>query len=298
MSTETLPESSHHSHDGHAAHGKHAPKSHVSPLVKRRIFTGVAIAIGIFCVWFLYDYWAHEETDNAYVTGHMHYVAPRISGVVNKVLVEDNQFVHAGDVLVEIDPNDQKTLFDEAKANADKAQLDFDRNKELFAINAVSKQDYEHAQSGLEVAQSRFETARLQLSYATVKAPSDGVVGRKNVEVGNRVQPGQTLLVVVEPKVWVIANYKETQLHGMKIGSKVHMTIDAIPGKDFIGTIDSFSPASGNQFALLPADNATGNFTKIAQRLPVKITFDPDSLKGYEDRVRPGLSVVTKIRIH
>lgn len=298
MSTETLAESTSHPHDGHAPHGKHAPKHRVSPVVKRRIFTGIAIAIGIFCIWFLYDYWAHEETDNAYVTGHMHYVAPRISGVVEQVLVEDNQFVRAGDVLVRIDPRDQQALFDEAKANADKAQQDFDRNKELFAINAVSKQDFEHAQSNLGVAQSRLETARLQLSYATIVAPSDGTVGRKNVEVGNRVQPGQTLMVVVEPKVWIIANFKETQLHGMKIGSKVHLTIDAIPGEDFTGTIDSFSPASGNQFALLPADNATGNFTKIAQRLPVKIVFDAESLKRFEDRVRPGLSVVVKIRIH
>ncbi len=108
------------------------------------------------------------------------------------------------------------------------------------------------------------------------------------MEVGNRVSTGQSLLVVAEPEVWVVANFKETQLAKMKAGQAVALEVDAIPGRTFRGTVDSVSPASGNQFALLPADNATGNFTKIVQRVPVKIVFDPASTKGYEDRIRVG----------
>lgn len=286
------------SHPHHAAAHKAPSKFRIPPQYKRRVFGAVATLIGLYCVWFLYDYWAHEETDNAYVNGHLHYISPRVSGVVEQTLVNDNQLVNAGDVLVKLDPRDLKADFDEAQANVEKARLDFERNEELFEIKAVSKQELEHAKAALDVAQSHLDTATLQLSYTTLISPATGRIGRKNVEVGNRVQPGQTLLVIVDPEVWVVANYKETQLAGMKIGSKVSMTIDAIPGKKFTGTIESFSPASGNQFALLPADNSTGNFTKIAQRVPVKILFDADSLKGYEDQVRPGLSVTAKIGVH
>lgn len=307
MSTE--PTSSSHKPEAHGApsspgHTHHHPapekksRFHLKPEHKRRVFMGVAIVIGLYCTWFLADYWMHEETDDAYVTGHMHYVSSRVAGVVQEVRVDDNQLVKEGDVLVKLDPNDLQAEYDEAKANTEKARLDFERNKELFDIKAVAKQELEHAENAYNVAKARLDTATLQLGYTTVIAPAAGRVGRKNVETGNRIQPGQTLMVIVNPEIWVVANYKETQLPGMKIGSKVHMTIDAIPGHDFIGTIDSFSPASGNQFALLPADNSTGNFTKIAQRVPVKIVFDPDSIRGYENRIRPGLSVVTKIRVH
>jgi len=294
---EPLPKSTPASHPHHAA-AKPKSKFSIPPEYKRRIFAGVATLIGLYCIWFLYDYWSHEETDNAYVNGHLHYVSARVSGVVQEVHVTDNQLVKEGEPLVKLDPKDLKADFDEAQANAEKARLDFERNQELFEIKAVSKQELEHAQSAYDVAKARLETATLQLSYTSIVAPTSGRIGRKNVEVGNRIQPGQTLIVVVDPEIWVVANFKETQLAGMKVGSKVSMTIDAIPGKTFTGTIESFSPASGNQFALLPADNSTGNFTKIAQRLPVKIVFDADSTRGFEDQIRPGLSVVTKIRVH
>lgn len=285
---------------GHLPHEKHKPKSRfaIPPQYKRRVFAGIAILVGIYCAWFLVDYWMHEETDDAYVSGHLHYVSSRVPGVVQEVLVNDNQLVKEGDVLVKLDPNDLKAEFDEAQANAEKASLDYNRDKDLVSINAVSKQELEHAKNALDVAQARLDTARLQLSYTTLVAPAQGRIGRKNVEVGNHIQPGQSLLVVVDPEVWVVANYKETQLPGMVVGKEVELNIDAIPEKTFKGKIDSFSPASGNQFALLPADNSTGNFTKIAQRVPVKIVFDPESIKDYRDRISPGMSVIAKVRVH
>ncbi len=306
MSTENstektqLPHAVAESHLPHTEKHKQKPKSRFSipPQYKRRVFGTIATLIGLYCLWFLYDYWAHEETDNAYVSGHLHYVSSRVSGVIESVHVDDNQLVKTGDVLVKLDPRDLQAELDEAQANFDRMQLDYDRDKELLEINAVAKQELEHAKASLDIARARLDTAKLQLSYTTIVAPADGRIGRKNAEAGNRIQPGQALMAVVEADVWVVANYKETQLDGIKEGSIASMTVDSIPGKTFLGKVQSFSPASCNQFAWLPADNSTGNFTKIAQRVPVKILFDADSIKGYEDQIRPGLSVVTKIRVH
>jgi membrane fusion protein (multidrug efflux system) len=126
-------------------------------------------------------------------------------------------------------------------------------------------------------------------------APVAGRIGKRSVEVGARVQPGQQLAAIVEDKVWVVANFKETQLAGLKPGQKVNLNVDALPGQELVGRVDSFSPASGNQFALLPADNATGNFTKIVQRVPVKVTLSPQDLKRLNGRLVPGMSVIAEV---
>jgi membrane fusion protein, multidrug efflux system len=112
------------------------------------------------------------------------------------------------------------------------------------------------------------------------------------VEAGQRLQPGQPLLAIVEDDLWVVANYKETQLTRMKPGQQVEVTIDSFPERTFRGHVDSMSPGTGAQFALLPPDNATGNFTKIVQRVPVKILFDRESTRGYERFIVPGMSVI------
>ena len=161
----------------------------------------------------------------------------------------------------------------------------------------VSQEDIDNAQSKVDVDLAQYELAELQIQYCTLKAPSDGYVGRKNVEVGNRISAGQTLLVVVEPDVWVVGNFKETQLAKMKPHQPVKISIDSIPDKVFEGEVDSFSPATGNEFALLPADNSTGNFTKIVQRVPVKVKFNRDSIHGYEERIRAGESAVVKVAL-
>jgi len=112
------------------------------------------------------------------------------------------------------------------------------------------------------------------------------------------VQPGEPLVTIVSDDPWVVANFKETQLQKMQIGQKVDIKIDALPEHKFEGSILSFSPASGSSFAVLPSDNATGNFTKIVQRLPVKIVFDPRSIRGYEDRLAPGLSAMASVDLN
>jgi len=159
----------------------------------------------------------------------------------------------------------------------------------------VNRAQYDAALAAIAQAEASLKDAQLQLSYTNIVAPSSGRIGRKTVEVGQRVQPGSPLMAVVESDYWVTANFKETQLKDIKPGQEVEIKLDAFPNHPFVGRVDSISPASGAQFALLPPDNATGNFTKVVQRIPVKVVFDPQSIQGYESRVTPGMSAVVSV---
>jgi membrane fusion protein (multidrug efflux system) len=159
----------------------------------------------------------------------------------------------------------------------------------------VNRAKYNAAKSAIAQAEASLKDAQLQLSYSNIFAPSSGRVGRKTVEVGQRVQPGSPLMAIVEGDYWVVANFKETQMKNIQPGETVEVKLDAFGDHTFRGRVDSISPASGSQFALLPPDNATGNFTKVVQRIPVKITFDPQSIQGYEARINPGMSAVVSV---
>lgn len=161
----------------------------------------------------------------------------------------------------------------------------------------VVRSQYESARSAIAVAEDAVRQARLNVSYTKIVAPLGGRVGRKTVEVGQRVQIGEPLMALVSSDVWVVANYKETQLERMRRGQPVNIHVDAFPNHDFKGCVESFSPASGSQFALLPPENATGNFTKIVQRVPVKIRIEAESLRGFEDLLLPGISTVTEVQV-
>lgn len=161
----------------------------------------------------------------------------------------------------------------------------------------VNRSEYGAAQAAITQAQANLAEAQLQLSYTNITAPSTGRVGRKTVEVGERVQTGQPLMAVVGNDVWVVANFKETQVDRMRAGEPVEVELDAFPGRTFTGKVNSLSPASGSEFALLPPDNATGNFTKVVQRIPVKITLDPESIRGYETQITPGMSATVTVAV-
>ena len=218
-----------------------------------------------------------------------------------------------------------KAKIDQAQAQDAKAANDFTRTQELTKTKVVSKQEFDSAKaahdtakatvmsseasaaamnSGLLLAEAQrqnsktaLENAKLQLSYNTITAPVSGRTSKRSTELGAYVQPGQALIAIVDPNVWIEANFKETQLAKMRAGQPAEITIDAVPGQIFTGKVESFSPASGAQFAMLPADNATGNFTKVVQRVPVKIHLDPESIRGFEDRLRPGLSAVVSVKV-
>ena len=150
------------------------------------------------------------------------------------------------------------------------------------------------ARALLQQAQADVDAARLQLSYTTLRAPVAGVIARKHLEVGQVVQVGRPVLAVVPlPHVWVEANFKETQLRHMRAGQHVTLYVDAYPDQAFTGTVESLSPGTGSVFSLLPPENATGNFVKVVQRLPVKIRLDP--LAAVSFVLRPGMSVVATV---
>jgi membrane fusion protein, multidrug efflux system len=292
-----------------------------------------------------------RSTDDAYVTGHLHTISARVNGTVEAVLIDDNEYVRAGQVLVRLDRRDfdvqvalERSRIAESKADQDRAsaqikqaeaslaaanadakksELDYSRARELTSESprGISQQEFDAADAArssayarvreataqIEAAQSALLAARaqesqgnanlhnasLQLEYTNVIAPTDGYVGKKTVETGQRIVPGEALLTVVEPDVWVVANFRETQLRHVNVGDPVDLRIDAVPDVVFRGHVDSFAPATGSQFALLPPDNATGNFTKVVQRVPVKIRFNGLGYLRY--RVAPGLSVTATL---
>jgi membrane fusion protein (multidrug efflux system) len=355
-----------------AANASAPPAAPVAPLngtpQRVRIIVGLillcALTIGARVWWRSHFY---EETDNAYLAGHVSTVAPRIAGVVTKVLVADNQLVRAGDILVELDPADQdvrvqqikaqlaqieaqieqtsaqiaqtnaelksvKAQVKHAEAQLTRAQADAERYASLHTsdMKAVSKAELDAAiaardsavadlhsqenqvnaslakvsvsqasrqalEANRDVLQAQLKEAQLQQGYSRVYAPVSGRIGRKNVEIGTRVQAGQQLLAIVQDGIWVTANYKETQLPGIYPGQQASIRVDALPGQTLNGHVESFSPASGGQFSLLPPDNATGNFTKIVQRIPVKIVIDNEDYKKNAGRLAPGMSAIVEI---
>ncbi len=379
----------------------------------------IALVIGIFVLvvvgFFVYRYMAsYEGTDDAQVDGHVNSVSARVSGHVIKLNVEDNQYVQAGTVLVEIDPADYQVAYErakadfedaqaaavaagvtvpitsvntssqvsaseadvnssragilvakqqfeaakaqlqEAEANNVKAQNDLGRYKQLVDKQEISQQQYDQAiaaskasaasveaaratadaaqqqviqaQGKLVQAQSNWRTAntapkqmqitrakatsalaeaqrkkadldqaQLNLQYTKIVAPVNGIVSNRTVEVGQNVAPGQELMKVINlDDVWITANFKETQLREMKAGQRVTVEVDA-NGVKYNGKVDSIAGASGARFSLLPPENATGNYVKVVQRIPVKIVLDPGSNKDH--RLVPGMSVTPKVWI-
>src|SRR5438105_1047388 len=279
---------------------------------------------------------SHVSTDNAQVDGHIVPILPKVGGYVLDVRTDENRPAKAGDTLVVLDDRDYKARLAQAEAdlavalagvsnrvrvgqaNAEKAHADLERIKPLAEKDIVPKQALDAAdaasraadaalaaaQAALLGADARVGAARaardqaaLNLSYTRITAPAEGVVSKKSVEVGQLVQPGQPLMSLVPlGDVWVTANLKETQTADVSPGDPADFTVDAYPGRHFSGHVESLSPATGAKFSLLPPDNATGNFTKVVQRIPVRIRLDTPQTAAHP--LRPGMSVVATIKTH
>jgi membrane fusion protein, multidrug efflux system len=372
----------------------------------------VLVIVGFFVWRYLASY---ESTDDAQIDGHVNSISARVSGHVIKLNIQDNQYVEAGAVLVEIDPTDYRVAveraqadyndaraaadaasvdvpitsvnttsqlssadadvanaqagikaarqqFEAAKANLQqaqandvKAQNDLVRYKQLVDKQEISQQQYDQAVAAarasaatvdaaranadaaqsqvvqaesklvqaqatqhtagtapkqMAIIRSRAESAQaaalrkkadldqalLNLQYTKIVAPVTGIVSDRTVEVGQNVQPGQELLKLIPLEdIWVTANFKETQLREMKAGQKADIYVDAT-GKTYKGHVDSIAGASGARFSLLPPENATGNYVKVVQRIPVKIVFEPGATKAHA--LRPGMSVEPKVWVH
>jgi membrane fusion protein (multidrug efflux system) len=247
------------------------------------------------------------STDDAFIEGHVVPVSPKVAGHVLRVAVSDNQEVRKGDLLAELDARDYENSRDDARAAVDGAEaaarrtrLDAERYAALAERHEASRQTLDHAladaqgaRAALEAARARLRQAELNLSYTRITAPQDGRVTRKSVEEGAFVAAGQPILAVVPKEVWVVANFKETQLRGMRPGQRAEISVDAYPGT-LRGRVDSVQAGTGARFSVLPAENATGNFVKVVQRLPVKIVLDEAA--GAGRLLAPGMSVEAEVK--
>jgi membrane fusion protein (multidrug efflux system) len=279
----------------------------------RKKYWGLIVAVtfvtGLLLGFWLWYMFSHETTDDAFIEGDVTIISPKVPGHIEKVYINDNQAVKAQAPLCDIDDRDYqislnlaKAELDAAKAEAQQAGQDVERYQKLLTGKDISQQQYDKAflrwntdKAQVEAAQARYAQAGLNLSYTKILAPADGVVSRKSVEPGMFVEQGQALLAVVLPQRWVIANLKETQMTHIHPGLKVDIRVDSYPGVVFHGHIDSIQQGTGARFSLLPAENATGNYIKVVQRVPVKIVFD-----GPLDPQKPlelGMSVVPTIEI-
>jgi len=322
----------------------------------------------------------HISTDDAYVTGRIHSIAPKVSGTVKAVYVNDNQLVKKGDPILEIDSRDYDVRVGDARAAAEseeskRAELsvrvevaekqlaeirtkidaaraglslqeatlkqagqDLARAQKLYEKGIFAEATLEKTTTAYNVAMAQVAAAREQVNqalasletqklsieqsktalksqeyvveqkrqvlasavlmqgYTKICAPSDGYITKKNVEVGNQVVAGQPLMAVVPLNdVWIVANYKETQLTNVRPGQKVKIKVDMYPGKVFSGTVDSIMAGTGSVFSLFPPENATGTYVKVVQRIPLKIVLEKGS--DPEHVLRVGMSVRPTIAI-
>ncbi|AOI67428.1 HlyD family secretion protein [Burkholderia territorii] len=321
------------------------------PGKKSLIILGAVLLVLLIAglVWWLMTR-DQESTDDAYTDGNAVAVAPHVSGYVTRLAVDDNTFVHRGDVLVEIDPRDYRAQVDAARAQLGLAQAQLDAARVQLDIarvqypaqyrqaraqiesaeaayrqalaaqerqravdaratsqQAIDAADAQRASADANVAmaqaqartaslvpqqirqaetaveerrqqvlqaRAQLDTANLNLSYCELRASSDGWVTRRNVQLGSYLQAGASIFSIVTPRVWITANFKESQLERMRIGDRVDVSVDAYPDLDLHGHVDSIQLGSGARFSAFPPENATGNFVKIVQRVPVKIVLD------------------------
>lgn len=311
-----------------------------------------ACAIGGLTVYIVGH--GHESTDDAQIEGRIVTISSRVSGQVLKVLVADNQIVHAGDPLVELDSTELQARLAAARADLSAAEaaltssqsdvaasrsklrlaeLDLQRIQKLHQDGVVSQSEvdtrrtqYDQARASYDQAVARFgsgggdasakpdssspgkssvgaslarvqqaeaalKLAEVNLSYATIRAPIDGAVSRRSVETGQVVAPLTPLMALVSvTDVWVVGNFKEDQLRDLKPGQEAEIKVDSYPSLRLKGTVDSIAAATGSKFALIPPDNASGNFTKVVQRVPVLVRFKEPTGQDQATVLRPGMS--------
>ncbi len=327
---------------------------------------GLAVVAGVG--WYGATWWRTgrfiESTDDAYVGGNVTAISSRVPGYIAAVLVQDNQSVRAGQVLVRLDRRDYQATEDRARAivedsraaldslhaqvgeqqaviaqddadiagkiaQASFAEQDADRYRDLARTAAGSRQeaqrsnaldqqarsivvgataarqaamqhlavlqaDIARANATLASAQADLRTAQLNLEWTDIRSPIDGIVGNRLGQVGAYAAAGSYVISVIPASgLWVDANFKEDQLTRMTVGLSASVTADLLPGHAFRGRVASLAPGTGGVFSVIPAENATGNFTKIVQRVPVRVQLDPDD--PMLDRLRPGLSTTVDV---
>lgn len=295
----------------------------------------IAIPLVVFMVagvvaagyWYLYLR-GYVSTDDAFIDAHDVTVSSKILGRIVLLTADEGDTTRQGELLVQLDDSDIKAELTQAQANLEhatesvslakvaleRAQDDFERASIQFRGNVITAQQYDHARQALEaakaerrVALSQVNAARAQLGVVETRlentripAPMSGVIARRWVIAGDIVQPGQPIFTIYDLQhVWVTANLEETKLASVSPGDSVRISVDTYPGREFTGVVLLIGAAAASQFSLIPPNNASGNFTKVTQRVPVKISIDNPSPGGGSKDVLllPGMSVEVKIRV-
>lgn len=335
----------------------YAKKRVIVPVLTAFLFLLIGIYMAVYSIYF-------QSTDDAFIEGRMIAIAPKVSGHVLNLYVDDNKEVKKGDLLLEIDPLDYEVALKQKEAElemakafysvADKkikqsesefrktnedvyssvskldfAQKDFDRYSKMYEKGIASKQEYDKSKNELIVAKANHradvqnknskqsivqsskanktaqaaeikklkaevEKAKLDLSYTKIYAPKDGKITHRSIEEGDYIQVAQSLFAIVPDEVWIVANFKETQIANMKEGQEVTIKIDTYGQKKFRGKVDSIQRSTGAKASLFPPENAVGSYVKVVQRVPVKIIFTED-IKGYN--IVPGMSVIPNVKV-
>lgn len=277
---------------------------------KNKILIGIGIAAALFALYFIFEHLVYVTTDNAQVEAHSLMLASKVGGFVTEVPVLEGQKVKKDDVLVQIDERDyQNTLtqmqgeLTAIKARMTEAEKMYRRMASLYSSGTISQQQYDSASASYHDVKARHDGVEAQVSQAElnlentkIKAPADGFIAKKSVEVGQLVSPGVPLIGFIGSEGrWIVANFKETEIEDIVVGGEADIKVDAISSRRYRGVVESLSSATGATFTLLPPDNATGNFTKVVQRVPVRIKILDINDKDME-LLRAGLSADVKVK--
>ena len=297
---------------------------------KRRVIIPILLVLTAVAIGGYYWYINMQDfvsTDDSYVDANSVAISTKMLGRIIYLGTDEGDTVKGGQVLVRLDDRDLRA--EEASARAglklaqqsvplaqvgvNRAQDDFNRAEVQYKGGIITKEQYQHAQQALEAAKAEYNIALSKISAArsqigviesqlrntVITSPIDGVVAKRWLLTGDVVQPGQPIFTIYDLKdVWVTANLEETKLGHVHLGDQVAINVDAYPGLKFFGKVFEIGTYTASQFSLIPPDNASGNFTKVTQRIPIKISIDDPSMpSGQKPVLRPGMSVEVSVKV-
>jgi len=288
------------------------------------------VAAALAGAWYWYENLReYVSTDDAFIDGNRVSISSKVLGRIDTLTVDEGMEVHASELLVQLDDADARASEAQAKAsleyarqsvvlanvNLDKSRDDYQRAQKQYAGSIIPKEQLDHAQKAFEAARAQLDISSAQVTSAeaqlgvietqlqnmTIVSPMNGVVAKRWVLPGDVVQPGQPILTIYDNRdIWVTANLEETKLSSLKLGDPVEISVDAYPGHTYRGVVFQFGSNTASQFSLIPPNNASGNFTKVTQRVPVKVSIERDSTAADPrgDLLLPGMSVEVKVKVH
>jgi membrane fusion protein (multidrug efflux system) len=299
---------------------------------KRIIIPALIILLAALAgIYYYIGQLGYVSTDDAFIDGNKLSVSSKILGRITKLTVDEGDSVKQGQLLVKLDASDLKARENQAMAtlnlaresislanvNLAKSQDDFNRAEQQYKDKVIPKEQYDHAQKALEAAkaelnidktkigtsQAQLDVIKTDLLNTSIYSPMDGVVGKRWVLTGDVVQPGQPIFTIFDlNNIWVTADLEETKLSSIKIGDRAEISVDAYSHQNFAGKVFQIGSNTASQFSLIPPANASGNFTKVTQRVPVKISIEPVKANGQPDpidniKLLPGMSVEIRVKV-